>query len=374
MTRTALRGLYIIMASLLLTGGSAYAEPITIAQQGSFFVGGTTIQAPGTFDPTHLFPFTNDGQTFRIDHLYTQFQIPPNARPLPLVMVHGFGQTGKVWESTPDGRAGYQTIFLRRGFAVYIVDTPRRGRAGLPSFNGPLGNLTGTQVMPDTTAHIGDQLIFSLFRLGPEFPHFFANTQFAKRGLDQYLRQNLAAVTDDPEVIANALAALVDKIGPAILLTSSSSGLFGWLTAIKSPHVKAIISYEPAVYVFPEGEVPPPPPLADGAIFPTGIAVPPADFERLTEIPIQIVYGDNIPTKPTLNLALDLSRVVSTAANDFTAAVNRHGGDASLVMLPEVGLVGNTHFPFSDLNNLEVADLLSQFLHEKGLDRGGPLP
>ena len=50
-------------------------------------------------------------------------------------------------------------------------------------------------------------------------------------------------------------------------------------------------------------------------------------------------------------------------------AVNRHGGDAKLIHLPEIGVRGNTHFPFSDLNNIEIADLMSQFLHEKGLDR-----
>jgi hypothetical protein len=283
-------------------------------------------------------------------------------------MVHGFGQTGKAWESTPDGRAGYQTIFLRRGFPVYIVDAPGRGKAGFPSFNGPLGDLEGTQVIPDTTFRIGDQLAFILYRLGPEFPNFFANTQFAKTGLGQFFRQSVAAVVDDPEVISDALAALFDKIGPAILITTSASGLYGWLTAIKSPRVKAIISYEPAAYVFPKGEVPPPPPLADGSVFPTGLPVPRADFEKLTTIPIQIVYGDNIPTTPTPILPLDLSRVVATAAKDFTRAVNRHGGDAALLMLPDAGLVGNTHFPFSDLNNREVANLLSQFLRDKGLD------
>ena len=53
----------------------------------------------------------------------------------------------------------------------------------------------------------------------------------------------------------------------------------------------------------------------------------------------------------------------------WAGAVNKHGGDAKLVHLPEIGVRGNTHFPFSDLNNVEIADLMSQFLHEKGLDR-----
>jgi hypothetical protein len=214
-------------------------------------------------------------------------------------------------------------------------------------------------------------LAFILFRLGTEIPHFFPNTQFATQGLDQFLRQSVAAVTDDPEVISDSLVALFDKIGPAILITHSQSALFGWHTAIKSQNVKAIISYEPSAFVFPEGEVPPPVPLADGSIFSSNSAVPPFDFERLSRIPIQIVYGDNIPTSPTPILRLDVWRPVTIAAQDFTSAVNTHGGDASLLMLPDVGLVGNTHFPFSDLNNLEVADLLAQFLHEKDLDRRG---
>lgn len=48
--------------------------------------------------------------------------------------------------------------------------------------------------------------------------------------------------------------------------------------------------------------------------------------------------------------------------------MNRHGGDVTLVHLPEAGIRGNTHFSMSDLNNLEIADHLSQFLKQKGLD------
>ena len=49
-------------------------------------------------------------------------------------------------------------------------------------------------------------------------------------------------------------------------------------------------------------------------------------------------------------------------------AVNRRGGDVTVVHLPQIGIRGNTHFPFSDLNNLEIARLLSEFLEKKGLD------
>jgi len=89
---------------------------------------------------------------------------------------------------------------------------------------------------------------------------------------------------------------------------------------------------------------------------------------ELTRIPIQIVYGDNIPASSTPVLGLDLWRVVTAVAPLFVSAINNQGGNASLLSLPSAGIFGNTHFPFADLNNLAVADLLSQYLHLNDLD------
>ena len=76
-------------------------QPLTIAEQGSFFVGGTVIQADGTYSTEN--PMSHTGQTFHGDHAYVSYQIPVNARRLPLVFLHGAGQSGKTWESTPTG-------------------------------------------------------------------------------------------------------------------------------------------------------------------------------------------------------------------------------------------------------------------------------
>lgn len=350
------------------TGGKDDHAPLVIARQGSFFVGGTEVRAPGEFDPTVR--VTSDaGQSFRIDHLYAQYQIPQNPRRFPLVMIHGGGQTGKTWETTPDGREGYQTIFLRRGFAVYVVDFPRRAKAGFPSFNGTLGSLLDQQVIPNRTNRTSDQVGFISFRLGPEFLEYFPNTQFPKAGLDQFFSQYIPSVMDDENVVADALVALLERIGPAILVSHSQSGRFACLAAIRSPNVKAIVDYEGVNQPFPVGEAPEPLPAYDGFLIGPGAPVPREDFLKLTKIPIQIVVGDNIPSKPQPNLLLEMPRIRTIFRRQFVETVNRYGGDVSLLRLPDVGIYGNTHFPFSDLNNLEVADLMSRFLHEKGLDR-----
>ncbi len=88
-------------------------KPMVIETQGSFAVGGTVITNPGTFDPYNQTPA---GQTFHGDHAYVFYQIPVKARKYPLVMWHGIGQFSKTWETTPDGREGYQNYFPAQGF------------------------------------------------------------------------------------------------------------------------------------------------------------------------------------------------------------------------------------------------------------------
>ncbi|MGH8503147.1 MAG: alpha/beta hydrolase [Gammaproteobacteria bacterium] len=343
-------------------GGNGKSPPLIIKEQGSFAAGGTVITNPGTFDP---FNPTPDGQTFHGDHLYTFYQIPVNARKLPLVMWHGGGQFSKTWETTPDGREGYQNIFLRRDYGVYLIDQPRRGDAG-------------SSTVPITiTPTPADQVLFGVFRLGI-WPDFFPGVQFSRdpEALNQYFRQITPNTGPfDVEVLSDAVVALFDKIGPGILVTHSQSGGPGWHTAIKSRKVRAIVSYEPgsgveiaANFVWPEGEVPPPMPSAfGGQLQPAGVGIPLSEFMRLTKIPIIIYFGDNIPATPT-NAPPDIWRVRLELTRLWADAVNSRGGDVTVVHLPEIGVFGNTHFPFSDLNNVRIANLLSKWLQEKGLD------
>ena len=343
-----------ICAGCSRPSGDDPAGALTIQEQGSFAVGGNVITNPGTFDAIKQGP---DGQTFHGDHAYVFYQIPANARKLPLVMWHGAGQFSKTWETTPDGREGYQNIFLRRGFSVYVIDQPRRGRAGRSTQPAALAPT------PD------EQMWFNTFRVGV-WPNYFPGVQFSQdpETMNQYFRSMTPNTGPfDIEVISDAAAALFNKIGPGILVTHSQSGGPGWRTAIKSQNVRAIVAYEPdSNFVFPEGEVPPAMPSAGDTL--EGVAIPLSEFMRLTKIPIVIYYGDFIPDRPIANPGQDLWRVRLQMARLWRDAVNRRGGDVTVVHLPELGIRGNTHFPFSDLNNVQIADLMSKYLSEKKLD------
>lgn len=333
-------------------------KPIMIQEQGSFSAGGTVINTKGTYSTST--PLKPDGQTLHGDHAYVSYQIPVNAHKNPLVFLHGAGQSAQTWETTPDGREGFNNIFLRRGFGVYLVDQPRRGRAGRSTVEGTVSNATD------------DQFWFDTFRIG-EYPRYFDNVQFAKgeKALENFFRQmtpNTAAY--DEGVISDAMAAIFEKIGNGVLVTHSQGGGPGWWTAIKNSNVKGIIAYEPGSgFVFPEGEVPEPLQTISpfGALSASSISM--EEFLKLTKIPIVIYYGDNIAPAPSKEWTKDHWRVRYEMAKLWAEAVNRHGGDVKVVHLPEIGIKGNTHFPFSDLNNITVADEMSKWLKEKGLDK-----
>lgn len=65
---------------------------------------------------------------------------------------------------------------------------------------------------------------------------------------------------------------------------------------------------------------------------------------KLTRIPIVIYYGDFIPKEPMTNPGQDGWRVRLAMARLWAETINRHGGDAQVVHLPEIGIRGNTHF------------------------------
>ena len=333
--------------------------PLLIQEQGSFMVGGSTVTNYGEFIFSDL--WSQSGQTAYGDHAYVFYQKPVNAKKFPMIFLHGGGQSKKTWETTPDGREGFQNIFLRRGFSTYLVDQPRRGEAGFSTVSSE-GALTPAYY---------DRTMFTLFRLG-RWPDFYPDTKFPrdKESLNQFFRQGTPNTGPlDFDLVADSIAKLLDRTGPAILVTHSQGGGCGWLTVPKTDKIKAIAAFEPggSPRLFPEGEVPEAINTSFGLIEGTAISL--EDFKKFTKFPIIIFYGDYIASEPTDNYGQDQWRAELAMGREFAKLVNKYGGDATVIHLPELGIKGNTHFMFSDLNNLEIADLLSKWLSEKGLDQ-----
>ena len=261
-------------------------------------------------------------------------------------------------------------MFVRAGYSVYLVDQPRSGEA----------NLSTEAVTPDTpwasNPMYGDKTLYVLSRIG----HYDAagnpvpNAQFPKGEKNYQAFQQSWTIGSGPldnDLNADVLAELVNqqKDG-AILVVHSMGGTIGWRTALRTNKVKAIIAYEPGgtPFVFPETEMPKIIDARFKALSASAMGVPMNDFLKLTKIPIVLYYGDYIQIGSE-NVGKDKWGTEYAMAEQFVAAINRHGGDATLVHLPKIGIKGNSHFLMQEQNNEEIMKLALAWLKEKGLDK-----
>jgi hypothetical protein len=320
--------------ALLACAGAAGAK-VTIERQGAFTAGGTILGDPAT-------------SSLHCDHGYVEYQIPVKARKVALFLWHS--SSTQVWLQRWDGGEGYRDMFLKRGWPVYLWDGPRVGRANWGCEDYTYKAVAGR-----------DQQNFTSWRFGASYGNWFPDVQFPK-GDAQAFDQAMRGRYDEFDIVKNArleaaaAAKAIDRIGPSVLVTNSAGGMRALLAATQSGNVKAIVAYEDPGYLFPEGEGPSGP---EGPFGP--IHVSPEEFDRLTKIPLQFVWGDHLAESP-----LWADRLKQ--CEQFVALINARGGHAEVLRLPDKGLKGNTHLAFMDLNNAKVADLLSEFLKKNGLD------
>ena len=332
-------GALVLLAAALVAAQAqrqGASAPLTIQKQGSFAVGGKILGDP-------------NAQSLHCDHGYVDYQIPVNPRRVNLVMWHSASAT--AWLNRWDGGEGFQSIFLRRGYPVYIWDGPHVGRANWGCTEHSYKPATGR-----------DQGNFIAWRFGARYPDWFPGVQFPTRDAEAWNQASRARylefdTVENAQMQSDAAAKLLDKIGPSVALTNSAGGMRAILTGLKTNNIAGIVMYENVGYVYPQGEGPGGPVGGFGPI-----EVPLEEFKKLTKFPMQMVWGDNVDKSASSTNSLKLSKL-------FAEKINKYGGKAQVLMLPDAGLKGNTHVPFADMNNVAVADLLSKFLAENGLDR-----
>lgn len=333
MKKLSVKSAALVAALSVLLAGCAAGAPIVLQKQGAFSVGGKILG--------------DEKASLHCDHGYVEYQIPRNARRTNLVMWHS--AAAAAWLSRWDGGEGYQSIFVRRGFPVYVWDGPQVGRANWGCTDHTYGAATGR-----------DQRNFTSWRFGPEYMNWFEGVQFPTKDPEAWNQAARARYlefdsVENAQLQSDAAAKLMDRIGPSVALTNSAGGLRAILTALKTDNLVGIVMYENVGYVYPQGEGPG---GRVGVFGPVEVAL--EDFKRLTRVPMQVVWGDNINGNYVGSLRL---------ARLFCEKVNKYGGSCEILMLPDVGLKGNTHLPFADLNNVAVADQLSRFLARHGLDK-----
>src|SRR5215469_16345465 len=182
-------------------------RPLVIESQGSFFVGGESKSLSDAADAPQI----------TINQMYVQYQSPTNSsRHVPVVMVHGCCLSSKTWETTPDGRMGWNEYFVRKGRSVYLADQSSRARSG---FDPSIFNAVKTgKVPPNQLPNVlmaTHEAAWTIFRFGPEYKKPFPDGQFPVEAVDELYKQmipDLNSTLPNPNPTWKDMAALGVKL------------------------------------------------------------------------------------------------------------------------------------------------------------------
>ena len=392
--------------------------PLTIEDQGSFFIGGVpkvtdyatvaSPPSPGTAAPTTPAPLLPHQIT--IGQMYVQFEIPVRKYSgWPVIMVHGSSHTAACLESTPDGREGWYPYFVRKGVPSYIVDQAGRGRSGFDESVIHEGEAkvaggdikTGTELIP-AFGRITDDGAWSAWfghlvpanstiltgklipHADPEDPNPTPDAykhvapSFPIEAVDARVTSRVGAIGPTPggssgnyaleyykQLVPNAevtlpgstcrtcepteispantwtpmnLALLVERLGGPILVTHSQSGIMG--------HHTARVLKERGHLDLLKGLI-----TLEGSCSLPNSGLTAADFDS---IPYLALKGDYTAT----------SMVCQETVNAINArrAEKLGTAKAEYLKLDEMGILGVTHMMMLDKKNLEIADILYNWI------------
>src|SRR5499427_2310245 len=369
----------LLLPALVAATTSARAEPpklpvpavdqSAVAQRGYFYVGGKYVGDPG--------------KEIMQGQVYVEVLAPKDVRrPYPLVLIHGAAQTATNWMGTPDGRKGWAEYFVEQGYVVYMIDQPMRGRSAYHPGDGKTRMFTAAN----------EEFQFTAIETAGSWPQAKKHTQWPGDGpnkgrkgdpaFDAFYATQVETVLDVEETQRrnrDAGAALLDKIGPAIVLTHSQSGTYGWLIADARPSlVKAVVAIEPSGPPF-EATI-----IGTGkarAWGPTDIAM---TYDPLVKEPSEIAVEQqaeadgpdlfrcwmqkgaprqlvNLKNTPVMIMAAEASyhQAYDHCTSKYLAQA---GVKTEYIRLQDKGIHGNGHMVMIEKNNLDIAKVIDDWV------------
>jgi pimeloyl-ACP methyl ester carboxylesterase len=298
------------------------------------------------------------------------------------VLIHGAAQTATNWMGTPDGRKGWAEYFVEQGYIVYMIDQPMRGRSAPHPSDGPTRMFTAENEEWQFTA-VGKEMRWPQAKLHTQWPGEGPNK--GRKGdpvFDAFYATQVETVISNEETqVRNqqAGAALLDRIGSAIVLTHSQSGAFGWLIADARPNlVKAVVAIEPSGPPF------------DNTINGTGKgrAYGPTDIRISYDPPVRdaselsvereakadgpdlfTCWMQKAPARQLVNLKY-IPVMVMTAEASYHQVYDhctvkylaQAGVKVDFIRLQDKGIHGNGHMVMIEKNNLDIAKVIDDWV------------
>lgn len=315
-------------------------NPLVLKSIGSFYVGGETEWQ----SKSELGGFFPEGHV-TVNQMYVNFMIPQETKDSSsLVFIHGITLSGKTYETTPDGRMGWNEYFARKGYPVYVVDQVGIGRSGFnqKTFNkSRIGESEAFRNPP--MIRISDENVNKNFRFTSKDNQVVPETKFPPTAYMEFSKQSIpftATTVPNPNPSLKNLAVLSKELKKTVLVSHSQSGSFPLEAALIDPSgIAAMVIVEPGG---------------------SGLNYTDDQLKALSKIPLLLVYGDYLENETEVeghnwkNSFDGWSKLVDR--------LNATGGKAKILHLPAVGIRGNSHMLMMDTNNQQIADLIIDWL------------
>jgi pimeloyl-ACP methyl ester carboxylesterase len=331
------------LAATLLAASFGSAGAYDVKEIGSYLIGGQIKTMAGLPEETVYFypggPPTqyNPNGDVHTGQMYVHFvRLAHPTGAVPLVLMHGGGLSGIGWESTPDGRPGWQQFFLNAGFDVLVGDQVERGRSNWSRY---------PQIFTSTPLFRTSQEGWTLFRIGSAY-----DTDPAKRvgmpgglfpleSFDNFVGSFTARWTTTDAVAQAAWDQMVDRECPCVLIAHSAGSGFAARAALRAPEkIRAFIGLEPSAAPNPAT----------------------VDMARLKNIPMLFVWADYLDKFPDW-------QKITVNPYKFQDAMIAQGGHMDVIHLPDIGIKGNDHMMMLDRNSDQVAGVIRDWLAKQKL-------
>ena len=318
-------------------------KAVSIISRGSYHIGGKKVTIEGSAPIETRFwpggpPVTYDPNgDFQAGQMYVQYtRLEHPVVPYPVCMIHGGGATGALWESTQDGRPGWEFRFLQNGFNVNVSDGVERGRsswAQFPEINEgpPMFNSYGER--------------WTTYRLGPKPGVPYEGSRFDYSRYDQFMKQHVPRWTTSNAMVQAAYDEYFASMKEGmIVLAHSQGGLFSLEAALKNAeNIKGIIMLESS----------------------SDLDVDKVDVSVFRDIPFLFVYGDFLGEEYCIyGYKWPGAFAWEGSMRNLHHRLLEMGGDSTWMSLPELGIYGNTHALMMEDNSYEIADLICDWIKE----------
>jgi pimeloyl-ACP methyl ester carboxylesterase len=354
-----------------MTHGNESEAPLILAKTGWVYAGG------------HV--ETIEGKPYTVGQIYAEYMVPAERRsPYPVIMVHGGTMSGTNYTGTPDGREGWAQNFVRAGYAVYVVDQVGKGRS--PYFPSVYGPKAPTDMTNNQSRYVAQEK----FKLWPQahlHTQWPSGASLDDPAVQQLVASQLPSIKDfhrQQELNTAALIALIDKIGPSLLMVHSQAGAFGWPVADARPDkVKALLAIEPnGPPFYPVSFVGAPdwfkyddrvalrygitdmpltydPPLTDPSELKIVRQATP-DAPDLVRGYLQVEPARRLPNLQRVPILVVTAEASYHAPYDHCTVnyLRQAGVGAQWMKLADHGIRGNSHVPMLEKNSKEIADLI----------------